>query len=667
MKIIGLDVETTMKPNFKPWHDNAFLVNVGMVNKKGDHKIVMFKHNEISLKDPKEQASAVQEIIDKTDLIVAHNAKFDLQWLKSIGVDYSGCNIFCTQVAEYLLSGQSVNRGSLTLDAVSKKYGLDLKDDRIKAFWESGVDNPDIPLDILNPYLLQDCSNTMYLYKKQLPQIKERGLETLVDIQMKFLCILADMEYNGVKFDASIARQHADKFKLQIQDMEDELIKLFGFECNLSSNDDLSAALYGGYVKRPSDKYVINTKKVKVPESYVITLKSGKQKVKTRNVSLPMLYHKKVKDVVKIPIAGAGFQPPDKSEVKGKEGFYKTNKDILKKLPCKTKEQKRVKKLLLELSVIQKAYETLVGKDDGDKGLVNIISPDGLIHSSFNQTVTVTGRLSSSKPNSQNIPRSGTSPLKECFIPTNDYILDTDLSSAEWRVAGQLSNDDTILYETKCGISPHTDNAIKILGADPTDQQSKKFKDLRTLAKTITFRLLYGGSAYGFYFDSNMPSWSIKKWQTIVKQFFQKYKGLNKWHDETISHVYANGGWFQAPTGRWYKFNKDESGSYEKSRIKNYPVQGTTGGDIMPMVMGIIKHKVQKYNLKSRLILQVHDSLVWDAVDNETKDIYDISMHTFSHIPNYMKRVFNMDWQMPMSGEAKIGRSYGDMEDYYGS
>lgn len=667
MKLISLDVETTKLPFFRPWQKEAKLVSVGMVNIKEQFKEWIFHHNEIDISNDTyfDYIEENKSIIKKCDLIIAHNAKFDLQWLRSLGINYDHCDIHCTQVAEYMLTGQKFGKKQLTLDVVSKKYGLPVKDDKIKAFWEDDVDTPDIPLDILSPYLEQDCRNSLEIYKNQIEKLKKHNMQMLFKVQMIMLKVLADMEYEGINFDKDTAYNHVSILKEQIEQQELKLKELFGFDCLLTSNDDLSAALYGGYIKRDSTKWVRQSKKIKIPESFVFTYKDGRKKVKTRKVDFVTSYFREKKYEEQIPVKGVGFQPLPNTGVKGKDGFYKTNKDILNQLRCPTKELREVKRMLLELSVAQKAYETLVGKGDGKKGLVNKIEDGGHIHANFNQAVTKTGRLSSSNPNLQNQPRSDTSPLKECFIPDkgHDYIVDGDLSSLEWRKAAQLSQDSVMINEISNKICPHTANAIDQFGVSLTD---KNFDSVRTTAKIMTFRLLYGGSAYGFYMDTKMPNFSLKKWQRIVDAFFKKYQGLQTWQNKNIQLVYKNGGWLKSPTGRIYTFKKNSKGTYEESQIKNFPVQGGAF-DVMSVVFGIIAHKYKKYNLASKLKLQVHDSVVSSVIEKELNVVAELFLETFRAIPQYMKKVFNIDWVVPMDGEIKYGPNYGIMKKYKGN
>ena len=139
-------------------------------------------------------AQSISEIkyeLDCATRIVAHNIKFDLLWLLHYGINISRYKVFCTQVAEYLLRGQQGGRGELTLEQLSKDYGISDKIDKVKVFWESGYETDEIPADILLPYCEQDCINTLALYQRQIRKIVSQGLVSLSTLQFELCKVLA--------------------------------------------------------------------------------------------------------------------------------------------------------------------------------------------------------------------------------------------------------------------------------------------------------------------------------------------------------------------------------------------------------------------------------------------------------------------------------------------
>jgi DNA polymerase I len=239
-------------------------------------------------------------------------------------------------------------------------------------------------------------------------------------------------------------------------------------------------------------------------------------------------------------------------------------------------------------------------------------------------------------------------------------IMDADASGLEYRVAAELSQDQLMIQEIRDGLDIHTANAKSIFGDIKYRQDAKIF----------TFRLIYGGTAYAFYMDPKMPAFSLRKWETIVAGFYEKYSRLKAWQDENFALV-CKQGFLQTFTGRIYKFDmkqqKDGSYAYERPSVCNYPVQGTSTGDIIPLVMVQVHKKLRALGLLDRvkIINQVHDSIVLDL----PRDLIDITARTcieyFQKIPQSVKAYWGYNWVTPMDGEVKIGEvNWSEMPKY---
>jgi DNA polymerase-1 len=269
------------------------------------------------------------------------------------------------------------------------------------------------------------------------------------------------------------------------------------------------------------------------------------------------------------------------------------------------------------------------------------------------------------------LPRGNTSPIKEGFVPKFDLIGNGDLSQIEWTAAVFQSQDPVGIAEIMAGVDQHRENAITFFGADPTlDKNHEDFKPIRTTAKVFQFRLLYGGGAYGMAKDPTMPSYSFKEWQEIVEAYQAKYSVLTAWQQKNIDYVHGSGGWMQIPTGRLFYFKKldkpDWNGyCYEQAQIKNYPTQGFATGDITPLAMIIIDHEMQRRKLISKIILQVHDSIVFDMVRGEVDDIADIVFTTFKNLPRLIEVVYGFNFNLPIKGEFDVGPNYGALKSYH--
>jgi len=444
------------------------------------------------------------------------------------------------------------------------------------------------------------------------------------------------MELNGFNFDVLRADEIITEQDSLLRDLEIEAEGIFGYDkLNLGSSQQLSALLYGG----------------------LLTRKWREWKIKEMT-SQPYSYYKEYPMNHSSRIDGLGFKPLPKT--KRMDGYYKTDKATISQLTAKTPEQKRIKALLADYGQAKKVKETLRGL--GNKGLVNKICKDGKIHPNLNQTVTTTGRLSSSDPNSQNMPRGSTSPIKECIIPTFDGIMQVDLSQIEWRAAAELSGDEVMISEVNADVDQHTETCTR------KDMMNKPLtKENRTDAKIFNFRMIYGGTAYGYYMDIKMPDFALKKWERICTAFYNKYKGLKQWQDSNVIEVEKRGV-LRIPTGRMFVFHKSlRKGGinvFNERQVKNYPVQGIAGGDILPLIAVQIRRGLRAWGLKSKLILTVHDSIVFDYIDSECERLCKLLLAILKTARESVAGYFEIPWRCKIDGEIEIGPNYGSLKGY---
>ena len=373
--IIAFDFETTKFPAALPWIPGSYAVSLSIARSDGVCKSWLLNHPEAT-QTLRECVDEIKEEFNSATRLVAHHEKFDLHWVRALGIDISDLNLYCTQVAEYTITGQQRQDG-LSLNDLADKYNLPTKLDRVSQYWDSGYETDEIPAYILNEYCERDCQIALQVYSLQVPQIKALGLESLITVEMEALRCFEDMEWNGMKLDKEKLVNYGKGYTERLADMDEELQYLLGIN-NISSGDQLSCGLYGG-------TYMIDGK---VPGARPGTLKNGK---------------------IPLTTAGVGFKPIAGTETK-KKGIYQTNIDTLTRLVCKTKEQKRIKELLMERSRLDQINKTYFN------GLLERMLEDETVHPTVNQTITTTGRTSCSNPNLQNQPRGNTGPVKECFI-----------------------------------------------------------------------------------------------------------------------------------------------------------------------------------------------------------------------------------------------------------
>jgi DNA polymerase I-like protein with 3'-5' exonuclease and polymerase domains len=527
------------------------------------------------------------------------------------------------------------------LNACAERYKLPFKLDKVKTYWDAGIDTDKIPLRILLPYLEQDCKLTLKLWERQRELIESKGLQTISDICFEVSGILSEAESNGFTLDLNKSYEIIEEYSTKLEELDNRLVEIMGFDFNPGSSRQLSVALYGGKIKY----------KVRVPKEK--TLKSGK--IKTYEVW----------GTEEVVYEGLKIKPLSDTE-SSVEGFWSTDKNTLKALKTTNKRQKEFVDLLFERSNARKVLQTFHTDRKGSSGLIDIVGKDGRVHPQFNQCVTATGRLSSSRPNGQNLPRKGTSPVKQVVVPRNGKIINVDLGQIEWRMAAELSRDPVAIREIKEGIDAHADNAIKFFGADRYPRDSKEFSKIRTDAKIFLFRMIYGGTAAGFFRDRKMPDYTLKEWKDIVSGFKKKYKRLTEWQQENIGEVLKTG-MLKNFSGRILYFPKiaryDGSLGPSDKAICNYPVQSISA-DMIYLAMVHIMREMKKRGMKSEFILMVHDSMVFDAYADEVDDISKISIEVFEKLPELCKELFDYEFQVPLTGDVELGLTYGDIIEY---
>lgn len=289
---------------------------------------------------------------------------------------------------------------------------------------------------------------------------------------------------------------------------------------------------------------------------------------------------------------------------KTKTGQYKTGEDELLKIAHRHPIIERV----LEFRSLTKLKSTYV---DALPALVNL--RDGRIHTSYNQAVAATGRLSSNNPNLQNIPIR--TPLgreiRKAFIPRNsDYVLlAADYSQIELRIIAHLSGDQAMIQDFNEGVDIHTATASRVYNI-PLGEVTR---DMRRNAKTTNFGIIYGISAFGLSEQLGIPR---REASEIINSYFEKYAGVKKFMDATIQFAKENG-YVETIMGRRRYLNDINSGNgvvrgYAERNAINAPIQGSSADMIKIAMINVFKD-LSSRNLKSKMILQVHDELVFDV------------------------------------------------------
>jgi len=325
------------------------------------------------------------------------------------------------------------------------------------------------------------------------------------------------------------------------------------------------------------------------------------------------------------------------------KGGYSTGAAVLEEL----RGVHPIVEFILDYRQLAKLKSTYI---DALPGLIN--PKTGRVHTSFNQTRTATGRLSSSEPNLQNIPARGEAgkEIRQAFIaPPGSCLLAADYSQIDLRALAHLSQDSNLLNAFRQDEDIHTATASRLFGVDA----SKVTSDMRRLAKTVNFGVIYGMSDYGLEQATEL---SREEAAQFITSYFEKYPGVKQYLESTKQQA-RESGYVQTLLGR-KRFipeinspNRQVREAAERMAI-NMPVQGTSA-DIIKVAMVNLYREMDKRQLKSKLLLQVHDELIFEVPDEELETMRQL-------VPQVMSTALALS--VPLKVDIKTGNNWGEME-----
>lgn len=329
----------------------------------------------------------------------------------------------------------------------------------------------------------------------------------------------------------------------------------------------------------------------------------------------------------------------DKKAKKTKSGQYSTSEDILQKLRSKHPIVGKI----LEFRGLKKLLSTYID------ALPQIVNPNtGKIHTSYNQTVAATGRLSSTNPNLQNIPVRNEQgrEIRKVFIPEkNELFLSADYSQIELRIMAHLSGDKNMIEAFISGHDIHSATAANIFKVSIDEVTS----DMRRKAKTANFGIIYGISNFGLAERLSIPYGEAKE---LIEEYFATYSGVKKYMDEAI-RVAEENGYVETIYGR-KRFlpditsqNRVVRGFAERNAI-NAPIQGSAA-DIIKLAMINIQNRIEKDDFKAKMTMQVHDELNFTVPENEIEEMRKM-------VVNEMEQVVNL--KVPLVADSGIGTNW---------
>jgi len=486
-----------------------------------------------------------------------------------------------------------------------EKYGFNLKEKAVFLFWQ-GITMRNISFDIaiakyLTGYVFKkdNIFEIVEEYKKVLKKNEQEYL--FYDVEIPLIEVLVWMETNGISIDTPYLKQLSEKFKNQLDVFQNQIYGLAGEVFNINSTQQLSHILF-------------------------------------EKIGLPM-------------------------KKKTKKG-YSTDTTVLEELS----KIHPLPKLLLDYRELFKLKSAYVD------GLIPYINEKtGKIHPSFNQIVTATGRLSCSNPNLQNIPirTEKGSLIRKAFCPSEGNVFYSfDYSQIELRILAHFSEDTNlinafledkdihqetaeILFGSNSLFSPSlVFNPSSLTGEDGNESEISS-QHTRRLAKIINFGIIYGMSPFGLSKELNI---SIEEAKKFIDDYFGKFPGVKK-YIETITKTAQENGYVSTILGRRRYIpeinSKDKNQQEFGKRIAiNMPIQGSSS-DLIKVAMNQIYKNFKREGLKSKLVLQIHDELLFDVIPEEGEKICYM-------VKEIMEKA--LKFKVPLKVEIKKGKNYLEME-----
>ena len=322
---------------------------------------------------------------------------------------------------------------------------------------------------------------------------------------------------------------------------------------------------------------------------------------------------------------------------------YTTDVEVLEKL----KGKHPIIEKILEYRTLTKLNSTYV------EGLIPYINEHThRIHSSFHQTITATGRISSTEPNLQNIPTRAElgKQIRKAFKPAEGYVyIDADYSQIELRVLAHISKDENMIYAFKHGEDIHKQVASRILNI-PIEEVTK---EQRSSAKAVNFGIVYGISDYGL---ANQIGVSNKQAKEYINQYLEKYSGIKHFMDSVVESAKEKG-YVETLFGRRRYIPEIKSNNYMVrqfgSRVAmNTPIQGTAA-DIMKIAMINVYNKLKEENIDAKIVLQIHDELLLEVSNKDKEEAKQI-------LKNCMEKAAKLE--IPLEVELSEGNSWYEVK-----
>lgn len=615
IKDIVVDIETGGGDGANSYK-GGYILAIGLAYGPDDSFIIPFH-----LLDSEIVKNRLRDLFTSDFNFIYHNGKFDVQYLRQyLGTDAIQCSDD-TMLIHYALHEE---RGIHGLKDLSRSYlgagnyeeGLEkyvrTKGKETDEFGDEAEvkfgehDYARIPSDVLHRYLAHDVCYTYRLYDILKPQLEEKDkLGLYENILMPIQAVLIDVEQVGLEIDPIFAHNKANEYRHKVNNLKTRLQRMAASELGWSKPLELGKK--GQLLKRKEGYYEFN------PSS--------------------------PKQVQEILYDRLKLTSPDPRKSRG------TDRKVLSAL-AKTSNHPFVEDLL-EYRTLAKILGTYL------EGVAQSADQNNRVHGNYNVHGTTTGRLSSSNPNMQNIPRSSRpegKDVKNLFVPKDGYIfVQADYSQAEYRTAGILSGDQFLWETYKSGGDLHNSMAVGLYGKDFNKEQ-------RTKAKTTNFGAMYGAGAKTLSETLGIPRWEASE---ILQNYWLLLQTLQQqiidWQTEA-----RQTGSLRTPFGRtrtWNFYDFDRGYDGLEKEAGNFPIQSVASDFMLLSLIEI--HAILKKTGWGRIVATVHDSVLMEVLPQHVDAVVEMSRLILSSAP---KKHLNSDF--PFKADFEKGNRWGDMKDY---
>lgn len=486
---------------------------------------------------------------DESIVKIAHNAKFDLNVLRSAGVQVRG-QVLDTMVASYVADA---TRSSHRMDALALGE-LGLHCIPISSLIGTGKQQRSfdtVALEKAVPYAAEDADITLRLWDALMPAVNAAGLaDLLTDIELPLMGVLADMEFAGVAIDPDELDHQRLALSGRLNQLRERIAESAPGPLNPDSPKQLAAALFNDPTADPP---------------------------------------------------GLGLAP-----IKRRKTGPSTDMEVLEKLEANPEVETPLPGLMLEYRQLSKLVNTYL------VSLKECINPNThRVHASFNQTVTATGRLSSSDPNLQNIPiRSDAGrEIRKAFVaPADGVLITADYSQVELRLLAHLSGDEALQAAFHAGEDIHRAVAAEVFSVPVSEVTSTQ----RGAAKMVNFGIVYGITPYGLARRLGDGT-DVGRAAAIISDYKARFRGIDSFLQSCIDQA-AEHGWVETLSGRRRAIPEIDSNDRQRQMLAerlaiNSVVQGTAA-DLIKIAMVNLHQSLATMHDQARLVLQVHDELV---------------------------------------------------------